>query len=55
MSAVLNSFEKKHETTLIELTKEINVSEELVRIVCEFLKEDGELLEKTKGQYTYIS
>ena len=51
----LEIFENKNETTLEELAKEINASIELTKIVCEFLKEDGELLEKKKGKYTYIS
>ena len=37
-----------------ELSTGINASQALARIVCEFLKEEGELLERKKGQYTYI-
>ena len=51
----LQIFENKNETTIEDLSKEISVSIELTKIVCEFLKEDGELLEKKKGKYTYIS
>jgi len=52
---VLKSFEKNNENEIEALAKEINISVELTKIICEFLKEDGELLEKKKGKYTYIS
>ena len=52
---LLSFFENNPQTSAEELAKEINVSLELVKIVCEFLKEDGELLEKTLGQYSYIN
>jgi len=52
---LLSFFENNHQTSAEELAKEINISLDLVKIVCEFLKEDGELLEKTLGQYSYIN
>ena len=51
----LHYFEEKNETTLLELAKGLDISSELAKIVCEFLKEDGELLEKTKGNYKFIN
>jgi hypothetical protein len=39
---------------LEDLSKGINASQILTKIICEFLKEEGELLERKKGQYTYI-
>ncbi|MEK6958868.1 MAG: hypothetical protein AABW59_02370 [archaeon] len=40
--------------TLEDLAKNTNASLTLTRIVCDYLKEEGELIEKKKGQYTYI-
>ncbi|MDD5148497.1 MAG: hypothetical protein PHH08_03460 [Candidatus ainarchaeum sp.] len=37
-----------------ELAEKAAVNTVLARIVCEFLKEDGEIIEKKKGQYTYV-
>ncbi len=50
----LNIFNEKEKISLIELAQISNISIELAKIICEFLKEDGELLEKKKGEYTYI-
>ena len=52
---LLSFFENTPQTTVDDLAKEIDISVELAKIVCEFLKEDGELLEKKLGQYTYIN
>ena len=41
--------------SLEELYDKINVSKILCKIVAEFLKEDGEIIEKTKEKYCYIS
>ncbi len=38
-----------------ELCKKMGVSKILCRIVAEFLKEEGEIIEKTKESYQYIS
>ena len=40
--------------TIEELAQKINYSKLLTKIICEFLKEEGEILEKRKGQYAYI-
>ncbi len=42
------------ELSLPELAKQVNISEELTKIICEFLKEEGEIIEKRKGKYQYI-
>jgi hypothetical protein len=52
---LLNILEKEKEMTIEELAKKENISTELTKIICEFLKEDGELLEKQKGKYKYIN
>ena len=49
-----NAFEGVKSLTVEELAQKINYSKLLTRIVCEFLKEEGEVLEKRKGQYAYI-
>lgn len=45
---------EKEEQILEELSKNMNSSKLLTKIICEFLKEDGEILEKKKGHYKYI-
>jgi hypothetical protein len=52
---VMNAFANKNKLTLAELINELKVSEDLIRIVCEFLKEDGEILERKKGEYSFIN
>jgi hypothetical protein len=49
-----SAFEGKKSLSIEELAKEINYSKLLTKIICEFLKEEGEVLEKRKGQYAYI-
>jgi hypothetical protein len=51
---IMNAFANKNELKIQELINELKVSEDLIRIICEFLKEDGEILEKKKGEYTFI-
>jgi len=46
--------EEKNNLQLEEIAKEINASNELVKIIIEFLKEEGELFEKTKGEISFI-
>lgn len=41
--------------SLPELSKNMNVSATLCKIVAEFLKDEGEIIEKTKESYCYIS
>ena len=49
-----NAFEGIKSMTIEELAQKINYSKLLTKIICEFLKEEGEILEKRKGQYAYI-
>ncbi len=46
--------EQKEEQIIEDLSKNMNASKLLTKIICEFLKEDGEILEKKKGHYKYI-
>lgn len=50
-ATVLN---EKEEQILEELAQKMNTSKILTKIICEFLKDEGELLEKKKGNYKYI-
>jgi hypothetical protein len=52
---LLNILEKEGEISLENLAKEENISTELAKIICEFLKEDGEILESQQGNYKYIN
>lgn len=45
---------EKEEQILEELAQKMNTSKTLTKIICEFLKDEGELLEKKKGHYKYI-
>lgn len=54
ITKIANAFEGKKALTIEELAQKINYSKLLTKIVCEFLKEEGEVLEKRKGQYAYI-
>lgn len=51
---IINAFKEKKSLNLEELAQKINYSKILSKIICEFLKEEGELLEKRKEQYAYI-
>ncbi len=46
--------DEKQEQLVEDLAKNINASKTLTKIICEFLKDDGEIMEKKKGQYKYI-
>ena len=54
MKKATKSLNEKEEQTLEELAQKINTSKTLTKIICEFLKDEGELLEKKKGNYKYI-
>jgi hypothetical protein len=54
ITKIANAFNGAKSLTIEELAQKINYSKILTRIVCEFLKEEGEILEKRKGQYAYI-
>lgn len=51
---LITCFGNKNTLTNEELAKTLDASKMLSRIICEFLKEEGELLERKKGQYSYI-
>jgi hypothetical protein len=51
---IIQVLEQKNNLQLEEIAKEINASAELGKIVCEFLKEEGEILEKKKGEISFI-
>ena len=53
-SKIISLLEEKNNLQLEEIAKEINASNELVKIIIEFLKEEGELFEKTKGEISFI-
>lgn len=52
---LLKIMQMEKQISLEELAKKENISTELCKILCEFLKEDGEILEKKKGNYNFIS
>ena len=52
---LMNLFEKQNKATMQEIINELKVSNDLIKIVCEFLKEDGELIERKKDEYQYIN
>jgi len=54
INKVIIALNNEQTQTLEELAKNISASQTLTKIICEFLKEEGELLERKKGQYTYI-
>jgi hypothetical protein len=55
MNKILNEFHNENKQELIELSEKVDASTELVKIVIEFLKEDGEIIERKKGNYQYIN
>ena len=52
---IISALKEKNNQQLEELAKKINASKQLTKITCEFLKEEGEILEKKKEYYTYIT
>ena len=52
---LLQVIKASKEISLEELYNKINVSKILCKIVAEFLKEEGEIIEKTKEKYCYIA
>ncbi|MFH1225169.1 MAG: hypothetical protein V1676_05185 [Candidatus Diapherotrites archaeon] len=46
-----NALEKNKTMPLEELAKELNTEKTVIKIACEFMKEDGSLLEKRRGIY----
>ncbi len=55
ISKIISSLSEKNNQHLEELARKINASKQLTAIICEFLKEEGEILEKKKGNYMYIN
>jgi len=51
---IVISLNQKTNQNIEELAQSIKASKLLARIICEFLKEEGELIEKKTGTYTYI-
>ena len=54
INKTLFSMNQKTTQTIEELAQNLKVSKLLVKITCEFLKDEGELMEKKKGAYQYI-
>ncbi|MFA6268434.1 MAG: hypothetical protein WCW13_01610 [archaeon] len=50
----ISAFEPKPTLSLEELSLSIKASQMLTKVICEFLKEEGELMEKKKGLLHYI-
>jgi hypothetical protein len=55
LEKTIEAFRKKTTQSIDELAKNINISKILVKVVCEFLKDEGEIIEKKKGEYSYIN
>jgi hypothetical protein len=53
-SQVLEMLEKNKTQSLEEIAAKLGAGKELIRGVCAFLKESGEIMEKKKGNYTFI-
>lgn len=51
---ILNYLKQNKSATIEEIAEDNKVSEDLARIVCELLKEKGDLFEKRKGIFIYI-
>jgi hypothetical protein len=51
---ILKIIKEKKETDLEEIAMQENISTELAKIIIEFLKDEGEILEKKKGFYKFI-
>lgn len=54
LEKILNDIRKNKEISLEEIAKQENISIELTKIIIEFLKDEGEILEKRKGYYKFI-
>ena len=55
LGKALEEFRKKESQGLGELAKNAGVSKMLAKVVCEFLKDEGEIIERRKGEYSFIS
>jgi len=54
INKIISALMQKNSQTLEELARAVNISKRLTKIICEFLKEEGELMEKKKENYAYI-
>ena len=54
LEKILRILKEKKEVELEEIAKKENFSTELAKIIIEFLKDEGEILEKRKGKYKFI-
>jgi len=54
INKILLSMSQKNIQSIEELASTNKISKLLVRIICEFLKDEGELMEKKKETYQYI-
>lgn len=52
---IIEELKKAKQAGIEELSKSTGIAQEMIRGVCAFLKEEGEVLEKKRGVYTYIS
>ena len=52
--AMLQCIKEMGTAKIAEISSAIGISQTLARIVCEFLKEEGEILEKRKEVYRYV-
>lgn len=54
INKILMTLSQKASQSIEELSQSVQSSKLLIRIICEFLKEEGEILEKKPGIYQYI-
>ncbi len=54
MPAILQKIKKERVSNFGELAKTLKIEPVLAKIVCEFLREEGELIERKKGFYEYV-
>ena len=55
MGKTVETFIKENNQRLEQLAKNVKISKMLAKTVCEFLKDEGEIIERRKGEYSYIS
>ncbi len=51
---VLKELKEKKESKLENLIQKLQLNPELIKMTCEFLKEEGELIEKQKNLFKYV-
>jgi hypothetical protein len=55
LEKTVESFVKRNNQTIEDLSKNVGVSKMLVKVICEFLKDEGEIIERKKSEYSYIN